>query len=113
MEARAKALTRRPDFEDKVLLLFEQRREALLPVDFAWWRATFHKVFKTNNEPLPSDSKIHRAIKLADIIYQSVRDHMTKSVAERIDQVRTKLIRLDRVQRSPGINKRDSIYGRI
>ena len=73
--ARAKALTRRPDLEDKVLLEFEKRRNKLLPVNFFWWRAAFHKVFIEAKEEVPSDGKIHGAIRRADITLQTVRDH--------------------------------------
>ena len=113
MAARAKALTKRPDLEDKVLLLFEKRRDMHLPVNFFWWRSTFYKIFTEADEPIPSDGKIHNAISRANVTLQSVRDHKSKTVAERIDQVRAQLIRLDRVQRSPGSNSRDTTYGRF
>ena len=92
---------------------FEKRRNKLLPVNFFWWRAAFHKVFIEAKEEVPSDGKIHGAIRRADITLQSVRDHKSKSVAERIDQVRRQLIRLDRVQQSTGLNRRDPTCGRF
>ena len=36
VQARALALTKRPDLEDEVLLLFEARRDKNLPVNFFW-----------------------------------------------------------------------------
>ena len=113
VSARSKALTKRPDLEDEVLLLFEKRRAKCLPVNFFWFRSAFAKIFSGAGEAIPSDGKVHAAIRRADITLQAVRDHKSKAVAERIDQVRTQLIRLDRVQRSPGKNPRDPTYGRF
>ena len=62
---------------------------------------------------MPSNSKIHRMIRDANITMQCVRDHKKKTVHERIDQVRKQLIRIDRGQRSRGKGKRDQIYGRF
>ena len=109
VSTRAKALTKRPDLEDKVLLMFEKWREKCLPVNFFWFRTTYNKVFKEADEIIPSDGKIHAALKRADITLQSIRDHKSKTVRE----VRKQLIRLDRVQRSPGRNPRDPTYGRF
>ena len=103
----------RADIGEKIDQEFTERRSKALPVDFNWFSSRFEYHFKKANEPVPHRSTIARFLKRVKISLQSVRDHKSKTVEERLDNIRDYFLRRDNIQRTsssktPRITPRDT-----
>ena len=95
---------RRADIGELIDREFTERRAKALPVDFNWFTSRFDHHFRKENEPVPSRSTIARFLKRVKISLQSVRDHKSKTVEERLDSIRDYFLRRDNLQRTSPSN---------
>ena len=80
--------TARPDIDEIISHEFDIRRKQIKKVDFAWFKSRFHFLYKKDNQKPPSDSKIHRFITKERISVQRVRDGKTKTVEQRLEEMK-------------------------
>ena len=100
LKAMARSRISRPDLESEVYVHYRHRRDNLkLRISFAFFKATFRKIFKKQGESVPSKGKIMDFLKRRGISLQAVKDTKKKTVAEKIHHVRDQLCRYDDHQR--------------
>ena len=90
---------KRADIAEIVEEEFVKRKMECKRVDFNWFRSRFHYWYRKENEKPPTDSSISRFLRRSNITLQKVRDHKSKTVEERLADVKDWYLRLDALQR--------------
>ena len=111
IKAMSQSRIQRDDLETKVYMNYRFRKDVQKRhIDFSWFMRQFKDFFQRENLPAPSKNKILGFLKRREISLQSVRDRKSKTVEQRIDQIRDQFCRLDEFQRQ---SMSDPKYGRV